>query len=422
MKCSLCNNEITGYDYIMLPAGKCVCMSCSKIINNGVSIRVGSSVGAEKVKNECDTSDANNEVTTGSIGNEVLRPVQIKKKLDEYVVGQEKAKKAISVAVYNHYKRVTFNNNDIKKSNILLVGPTGSGKTYLVETLAKIMNVPVACCTATSLTEAGYIGDDVESVVGQLFNICDRDIEKTQKGIIFIDEIDKLCSASSDTEKKVGGKGVQQALLRLLEGSKVSIPTGDILMKNGAKIEIDTSNILFICGGAFPDVEEIIDKRINKSTKTNMGFCDGDSGKAQDKITDNLLTYVTTDDLKKFGMIPEFLGRLPVIAPLEELTVETLKKILSEPKGCLLSQYQALMEYDGITLKVDDNAMETIAEMAKAKGTGARSLRAIMEDVMQDLMFELPGSDVEEVIITKEYIEKKNGPLIRQHTKGAVAG
>lgn len=366
-------------------------------------------------------SDVNHseEKKTGYVADAALRPIDIKARLDEYVVGQDNAKRAIAVAMYNHYKRITFGNPDIKKSNILLVGPTGSGKTYLVETLARIMNMPVALCTATSLTEAGYIGDDVESVVAQLYEVCERDRERTEHGIIFIDEIDKLSSAASDTEKKVGGKGVQQALLRLLEGSKVYIPVGDGPAGGKAKIEIDTSNILFICGGAFPDAEKIIAKRLNKKEKAGIGFT-GEVDKKDSEITKDLLKYVTTDDLRNFGMIPEFLGRLPVITSLDELSVDALADILTKPKANLLWQYQKLLSYDGIQLDMTEGAIRKVAEIAVEKGTGARSLRSIMEDVLQDLMFSLPGSDVESVTITEEFVAKTGAPVIR--TKGASSG
>ena len=356
------------------------------------------------------------------IARDILRPVQIKNRLDEYIIGQDKAKKTIAVAMYNHYKRVAFPDDSIKKSNILLVGPTGSGKTYLVETLAKIMNMPVALCTATTLTEAGYIGEDVESVVARLFDVCEHDIERTQKGIIFIDEIDKLCASSSDTEKKVGGKGVQQALLRLLEGTVVSIKTGDSSLMRESKVDIDTKNILFICGGAFPAVEEIISRRLNKNIGSNMGFAVTSKTLETEAVTSNLLLHVTTDDLCEFGMIPEIIGRLPVIAPLEELSVDALIKILSVPKGCLLKQYQRLFELDGIRLLMEDDAMRCVAERAIDLGTGARSLRAIMETVLEELMFELPGRDVEELIITRDYVEDKSAPLIKERLYAGIAG
>lgn len=422
--CTVCEKPFNeGNALVMAVDGqsKSVCFNCTSKISNmyrsyqefmpyGASFANFDSNNVTAVKNE---SDSSNNIS--KVASDVLRPVQIKEKLDEYIIGQDKAKRAIAVAVYNHYKRTTFQNKDIKKSNILMVGPTGSGKTYLVETLAKIMNVPVALCTATTLTEAGYIGEDVESVVARLFDICERDIEKTKKGIIFIDEIDKLCASSSDTEKKVGGKGVQQALLRLLEGTVVSIPVGDTALSRGAKVEIDTSDILFICGGAFPDAEKIIAQRLNKGS-SSIGFmqhvCED-----SENVKENLLLHVTTEDLRKFGMIPEFLGRLPVIAPLEELSVATLVSILSVPKGCLLSQYQQLLEYDGIRLTMEDAAMQRVAELAIEKKTGARSLRTVMEELLGDLMFELPSKDIEEVVITRDFVDKKSGPVIyeRKH-------
>lgn len=424
--CAVCGKPFEeGKTLVMAEDGKIshVCFSCaSKISNLALCYKefvpCGSSFSSENLyQTACDLPNGD----SSKIAGDILRPVQIKGELDKYIIGQERAKKVISIAVYNHYKRTTFQNRDIKKSNILLVGPTGSGKTYLVETLAKIMNVPVALCTATTLTEAGYIGKDVESVVQRLFEVCDHDIEKTQRGIIFIDEVDKLCASGSDTEKKVGGKGVQQALLRLLEGTVVSVPVSKGVMGQSAEVEIDTSNILFICGGAFPLAEEIISRRINK--RPSIGYIS--DVEQRDEVKGNLLLHVTPDDLKTFGMIPEFLGRLPVIAPLEELSVETLIKILSVPKGCLLSQYQQLFDYDGIRLVMEEGALRRVAEIAINKGTGARSLRAVMEEVLEELMFELPGKNIEEVVVTEGFVDKKDLPVIKERipkSSACVAG
>ena len=298
-------------------------------------------------------------------------PHKIKAKLDEYVIGQDQAKKVMSVAVYNHYKRVatdTMDDIEIEKSNILLLGPTGSGKTYLVKTLAKLLDVPLAIADATSLTEAGYIGDDIESVVSKLLAAAGNDVEKTEHGIIFIDEIDKIAKKKNTTSRDVSGESVQQGMLKLLEGSNVEVPVG-AGSKNAMVplTTVNTRNILFICGGAFPDLEEIITQRLNK--QTSIGF-DAD---LKDKYEDdpNLLSNVTVEDLKKFGMIPEFLGRLPIICTLQALTKDMLIQILKEPKNAILKQYQKLLALDEVDLQFDDSALEAIAEKALEKDTGA---------------------------------------------------
>lgn len=340
-------------------------------------------------------------------------PHKIKAKLDEYVIGQDQAKKVMSVAVYNHYKRVatdTMDEIEIEKSNILLLGPTGSGKTYLVKTLAKLLDVPLAIADATSLTEAGYIGDDIESVVSKLLAAAGNDVEKTEHGIIFIDEIDKIAKKKNTTSRDVSGESVQQGMLKLLEGSNVEVPVG-AGSKNAMVplATVNTRNILFICGGAFPDLEEIITQRLNK--QTSIGF-DAD---LKDKYEDdpNLLTNVTVEDLKKFGMIPEFLGRLPIICSLQALTKEMLVKILKEPKNAILKQYQKLLALDEVDLEFDDSALEAIAEKAMEKDTGARALRAIIEEFMLDIMYEIPKDEnIGKVTITRDYIEGKASPLI----------
>ncbi len=340
-------------------------------------------------------------------------PHKIKAKLDEYVIGQDQAKKVMSVAVYNHYKRVatgTMDDIEIEKSNILLLGPTGSGKTYLVKTLAKLLDVPLAIADATSLTEAGYIGDDIESVVSKLLAAAGNDVEKTEHGIIFIDEIDKIAKKKNTTSRDVSGESVQQGMLKLLEGSEVEVPVG-AGSKNAMVplATVNTRNILFICGGAFPDIEEIITQRLNK--KTSIGF-DAD---LKDKYEDdpNILSNVVVEDLKKFGMIPEFLGRLPIICTLQALTKEMYIQILKEPKNAILKQYQKLLALDEVDLQFDDSALEAIAEKAMEKETGARALRAIIEDFMLDIMYEIPKDEnIGRVIITREYIEGKASPRI----------
>ena len=340
-------------------------------------------------------------------------PHKIKAKLDEYVVGQEYAKKVMSVAVYNHYKRVATDSMDdieIEKSNMLMIGPTGSGKTYLVKTLARILDVPLAITDATSLTEAGYIGDDIESVVSKLLAAADNDVEKAEQGIIFIDEIDKIAKKKNSSQRDVSGESVQQGMLKLLEGSDVEVPVG-ATSKNAMVpfTTVNTRNILFICGGAFPDLEEIIKQRLTK--QTSIGF----NAELKDRFDNDrdLLSRVTVEDLKKFGMIPEFLGRLPVIYTLKALDRDMLVKILMEPKNAILKQYQKLLELDEVQLKFDREALEAIADKAMERDTGARALRAIIEEFMLDIMYEIPKDDnIGTVTITREYIEGTGGPRI----------
>jgi len=340
-------------------------------------------------------------------------PHEIKAKLDEYIIGQEHAKKVISVAVYNHYKRVatdTMDEIEIEKSNMLMIGPTGCGKTYLVKTLARILDVPLAIADATSLTEAGYIGDDIESVVSKLLAAADNDVERAQTGIIFIDEIDKIAKKRNTNSRDVSGESVQQGMLKLLEGADVEVPVG-ANSKNAMVplTTINTRNILFICGGAFPDLEEIIKERLNK--KSSIGY-QADLKDKYDKDKD-LLKKVTVEDLKKFGMIPEFIGRLPIIYALEALTRDMYIKILKEPKNAIIKQYEKLLELDEVKLNFDEGALEAIADKAMKKDTGARALRAIIEEFMLDIMYEIPkDKNIGQVTITKDYIEGTGGPVI----------
>ena len=323
----------------------------------------------------------------------------------------------MSVAVYNHYKRVatdTMDDIEIEKSNMLMIGPTGSGKTYLVKTLAKLLNVSLAIADATSLTEAGYIGDDIESVVSKLLAAADNDVDRAEQGIIFIDEIDKIAKKKETRSRDVSGESVQQGMLKLLEGSDIEVPVG-ATSKNAMVplTTVNTRNILFICGGAFPELDEVIKERLNE--QASIGFI----ADLKDKYDndDKLLSKVTLEDLRNFGMIPEFLGRLPVVFTLDPLDKDMLVSILKEPKNAILKQYKKLLALDEVELEFDDSALEAIAEKALEKKTGARALRSIIEEFMLDIMYEIPKDDnIGRVIITGDYINKKGGPVIQMRT------
>lgn len=342
-------------------------------------------------------------------------PHKIKASLDDYVVGQDYAKKVMSVAVYNHYKRVAAGAEanadgvEIEKSNMLMVGPTGCGKTYLVKTLAKLLDVPLAIADATSLTEAGYIGDDIESVLSKLLTAADNDVEKAERGIVFIDEIDKLAKKKNATQRDVSGESVQQGMLKLLEGAEVEVPIG-ATSKNAMvpMTTIDTSNILFICGGAFDGLEKIIEQRMDQKS---IGF-NADIADRTERNLSEVLKQVLPGDFIKFGLIPEFIGRVPVNVSLEQLDKEALIRILKEPKNSLIKQYKKLFEIDGVELEFEDDAVEAIAEKSLARKTGARGLRAIMEDTMMDLMYQIPSDEsIVKCTITKETVEDKKAKI-----------